>query len=147
MKKIDNKGFTLVEVIASVVILGILLIVLVPNVSNLLKKSGDNAYQNLKQSIIVSCKKFVNDNRYDIILDDDGTNVTKINNIDLVDGKVLISDLLELGYLSPTSDQYIVDPRDRDKKLVLNESYIIVSFDVEKRDYLFDLKDDYLNWE
>jgi len=147
MKKIDNKGFTLVEVIASVVILGILLIVLVPNVSNLLKKSGDNAYQNLKQSIIVSCKEFVNDNRYDIILDDDGTNVTKINNIDLVDGKVLISDLLELGYLSPTSDQYIVDPRDRDKKLVLNESYIIVSFDVEKRDYLFDLKDDYLNWE
>lgn len=40
----DNKGFTLVELIAAMVILGVIMIVAVPNIMGILNNSRDNAY-------------------------------------------------------------------------------------------------------
>ena len=43
MKKLDNKGFTLVEVIAVVVILSVLSLLIVPSISGLLNRSKENS--------------------------------------------------------------------------------------------------------
>ena len=47
MKKLDNKGFTLVEVIAVVVILSVLSLLIVPSISGLLNRSKENSYSDL----------------------------------------------------------------------------------------------------
>lgn len=159
MKELNNKGFTLVEVIAVVVIIAVLAILLVPSVSSLLNRGGNEAYEGLKDSILVAAKEYVNDNRYDIVLD--GNGVDKIGDKDLVpNGQIYISILLEKGYLSPsgtgcggasevmTDDcEYIVDPRDKNKKLDLNDSYVGVKFNSTKKDYELELIDKYLIWK
>jgi len=136
MRKLNNKGFTLVEVIAVVVILAILAILLVPNVSSLLNRGGNEAYDNLKKSILVAAKEYVNDNRY---------SETKIET-------VCVETLVVNGYLSSSGVNedgtgYIVDPRNRNKRLNLTQSCVTVTFDSEKKDYSFSLSDDDLKWE
>lgn len=44
MKKINKKGFTLVELLAVVVILGVLLMIAVPSVTNIINSSRDKAF-------------------------------------------------------------------------------------------------------
>ena len=149
MKNINNKGFTLVEVIAVVAILAVLLILLIPNVSNLLNKGENDAYDSLKQSILVAANDYVKDNRYDIVIS--GNVVSSIGGKKLEDGRITVGILLELGYLSPTgtdsSGDYIVNPKNRSERLDLGGSYVEVTFNSSKKDYEFILKDSYLDWE
>jgi prepilin-type N-terminal cleavage/methylation domain-containing protein len=137
MYKLDNKGFTLAEVLAVVVILSILIAILVPNVNTLLNKGQENSYSDLKNSILVAAKEYVNDNRYNIKVSD-----TTVESIGSESGnQITVKTLLDGGYLSASgtdsSGEYIVNPKDRTKKLNLGSSYVIVSFDSSKKDYTF----------
>ena len=65
-KNLNNKGFTLIEVLAVIVILSILMAIMVPSVGNIMKKNKEDNYQNLKDSIISAAKIYISDNRYQI---------------------------------------------------------------------------------
>lgn len=151
MKNINNKGFTLVEVIAAVVIISILLVLLIPNVNNLLERGSKEAYEELEKSILIAANNYVSENRYNIDVDGSG-NVSNIGDIPLTDSKIPISILVENDYLSESGidaagNKYIVDPRDRTKKLNLNDSYVVVSFNSSKKKYEFTFESDSLEWE
>ena len=62
----NNKGFTLLEVILVVAILGVITLIVVPSVSGLLNKNKNDQYTNLKMSIISAAKMYVSDNRYNL---------------------------------------------------------------------------------
>lgn len=96
----NNKGFTLLEVILVVAILGVITLIIVPSVSSLLNKNKSEQYENLKKSIISAAKMYVSDNRYDL-----GINCT--NNI--YQFTIELNKLVDAGDLSNP----VIDPRDK----------------------------------
>lgn len=146
MKKLNRKGFTLVEVIAAVVILSVLMLLLVPSVNSLLQRGKDNSYVDLKQSFLLAAEEYVNDNRYNISVS--GSDITAIDGNPITGSRITIGTLLEKGYLNPSgtdgSVEYIVDPRDKSKRLDLSSSYVKVSFNNKK--FSFAVEDDWLIW-
>lgn len=146
MKKLNRKGFTLVEVIAAVVILSVLMLLLVPSVNSLLQRGKNNSYKDLKQSFLLAAEEYVNDNRYNISVFE--SDITAIGTDSITDGKIIIGTLLEKGYLTPSgtddSGEYIADPRDKSKRLNLISSYVKVNFN--NRKFSFAVEDGYLSW-
>ena len=57
----NNKGFTLLEIILVVAILGVITLIVVPSVSSILNKNKNDQYENLKKSIISAAKMYVSD--------------------------------------------------------------------------------------
>lgn len=56
MKKIHNKGFTLVELLAMLTVLGILMVVVIPNISQILKNNRVNKYKTDARKMVDSAK-------------------------------------------------------------------------------------------
>lgn len=144
MRKLDNKGFTLVEVIAVVVILSVLSLLIVPSISGLLNRSKENSYNDLINSIKLSCEQYINDNRYNISIGSCNNNgICYVN-------KVSVSFLVENGYLTPSGTDgnvdYIVNPKDKKSKMDMENSYVKVTFDKNNKRIIYDLNAEDLKW-
>ena len=115
MKK--NKGFTLVELLAVIVILGILAVVAIPNVNSLMNKSKNNMFCKKVESIESAAKYYAQDNLSNLITED------KM----VIANKIPIRLLVEKGYLKKDDDNCTVgvncvtDPRDKSS---LDNNYI-----------------------
>lgn len=150
MRKLDNKGFTLVEVIAVVVILSVLSLLIVPSISNLLNMSKDNSYSDLINSIKLSCEQYINDNRYSNTVN---INCTSCESKECEQNKITIKSLLDNGYLSPSgtddSVDYIVNPKDKKSRLDLTDdkNSICVTFDKNNKRFIYDLNGEDLKWK
>lgn len=149
MIRLNNKGFTLVEMLAVVVIMGILMAIMVPTVSGILKKNKEDNLEELKQSILAATKIYISDNRYNIKLDsnkcsdtNETRNIISINEVFLTNSHLPIQLLVDAGDLSDN----VVQPNDRDKKLNLNTSYVVVQYNCSTKNYNYTLEDDSLKW-
>lgn len=151
--KLNNKGFTLVEVLAVVVILSLLVIMVVPNVNSLIKQNNNNAYNNLKDNILVASKIYLSDNRYDIVLektcnnDSEEINIKSIDGDGLVDSKLPIKYLTNSGNITTTSNGNIISPLDSSLHLDLNNSYVLIKYQCSIGDYTYILEEEYLVWK
>ena len=94
-----NKGFTLIELIGTIVILSLILLVIVPPISNSLKKGIDKADKQIEESIIMAAKNYSSDNK----------------NAECVD----LSTLQEEGYI----DKNLKSPKDNEE--ITNKKVII----------------------
>ena len=63
MLKKNNKGFTMVEILGAVVIIGVLTLIAVPAVSKMMKQFREDYYMSLEDTITSSAKEFFTDNR------------------------------------------------------------------------------------
>lgn len=112
-----NKGFTLVELLAVIVILGILAVVAVPNVNSLMNKSKNNMFCKKVESIESAAKYYAQDNLSNLITED------KM----VIANKIPIRLLVEKGYLKKDDDNCtigvncVTDPRDKSS---LDNNYI-----------------------
>ena len=149
-KKLNNKGFTLIEVLAVIVILSILMAIMVPSVGNIMKKNREDNYQNLKDSIISAAKIYISDNRYQITVgncdDSNKADIESINNKTLNSSQLPISFLLDAGNLKTTSDGKILNPKDK-TSLNLTNSYVLVKYQCDKKEYEYQLRENSLQWQ
>lgn len=134
---INNKGFTLVEMLAVVVILGILATIMVPTVTTVIKKNKSDNYENLKKSVISAVKMYISDNRYDITLDNQVCGgdvkyreIQKIGEETISESRIKIDKLVINNYL--TDGEMLGSNGNRINK---NESYIVVKYNCSKKDY------------
>lgn len=63
MKRYNNRGFTLVELLATITILGILTGIAIVSVSWIINSAKKNYYKSLKGTIISSAKSYYGDHR------------------------------------------------------------------------------------
>ena len=171
MKRINNKGFTLVEVLAVVAILGMVMVIMIPNVSNFLAKEKDTNIERLKKSIIQAGKLYVSDNKYDITLDNGGKGcpatlpdeeygfrVIGINGNELKDneghinGHLKVADLINNGYLTTDKNGQIKNPKNDSQCLELDNNYLGIIYMCNTKDYKYsinekeELNNIILNW-
>ena len=59
----NKKGFTLVEILAAIVILGVLMSVAIVSVSRILSNSKEGFYDNVEDQLILAAKRYYNDHR------------------------------------------------------------------------------------
>ncbi len=81
MKKLNNKGFTLVEVLAVLVILVVIMTIAIPNISSSLERSKS------KQN---AAKKEMLESYAELYISDNG----------ILDATIKLSDLVDYGYAS-----------------------------------------------
>ena len=61
--KQNIKGFTIVEILAAVIILGVLSLIAIVSVSSVLDRAEENHYKTQKDTLIMAAKSYVQDNR------------------------------------------------------------------------------------
>lgn len=119
MNSINKKGFTLIETLMVIALIGIISLILVPNVIFLINKNKTESCENLKKNIISATKIYVNENKYDL-------KFTCDNPI-----KIRISTLIEVGKLS--SD--IKDPTNEEVNLTNEE--VEVKFNCNTKQFTY----------
>ena len=65
-----DKGFTLVELLATMVILAVLILIGTMTVSNIFDNSKENYYKSLENTLSIAGNEYFNDNREDKPIDD-----------------------------------------------------------------------------
>lgn len=101
MKRKNNKGFTLIEILAAIVILGIISTIAVPAVYKYVTKTKDFSYENMYKTVYDAVKN------YRIDTNDVSANGPSAPTYTKAD----INNFVELNYLDP-----LIDPADRSKK-------------------------------
>ena len=91
MKKLNNKGFTLVELLAVVVILVIIMLVAIPNMSSSIERRNQKNEEKMKEVIIDASELFVTNKEESISLNLEYCSTNKCI--------VRMSDLVNNGYL------------------------------------------------
>ena len=150
--RMDNRGFTLIEVLAVIFILGVIALITVPTITNVISKNKDDNYENLKKSIVSAAKVYMSDNRYNIKLgkniskpdadtcrnSDDKREVIEVDGIDLSSNPstLTLNLLVESGNLK-AKDKIIINPK-TDKNINLSNSYIKVFYNCKTKDYVYD---------
>lgn len=168
MRILNNKGYTLIEILAVVAILGMVIAIMIPNVTKLIDRNEQNNKEQLNKSIISAAKLYITDYKYKITLDTTSgicsNTITTLNikSIDdsneelntLTNSQIKISTLIEEGNLKTDKEGNIYNPMNKTQKLKLNESYITIKYDCQTKDYIYEEKDvsgNYtnlkLNWE
>lgn len=142
---LNRKGFTLVEMLAVVIILGILATIMVPTITAVIEKNKEDNLDNLKKSIISAAKVYISDHRYDITLSGNACSasnntryITHIGDTELTNSsQIPIQELVNDGDLTTNKDNKILNPIDNNKSLDLGGSYVEVKYDCAKKDYVY----------
>lgn len=104
-----KKGFTLVELLAVIVILGIIAVITIPRIQDVLQESQDDSYNLLSEKLVDKAKDYVNDNRLD-------EQVTATAPVD-----VYIYQLVDSGYIE---NKDLEDPRESGDYIDPDNSYV-----------------------
>ena len=101
----NNKGFSLVELLAVIVIIGILAMVSVPAVNSIIFNSRADTYANTAESFIESARRFVADGTF---------KVKQYDTTYYIDANNLVDDELGSSPFAPWNQAYVAVTRDPD---------------------------------
>ena len=132
-------------------ILGMVIAIAIPNVNKLIKINEENNYNQLKSTIMSAAKMYISDYKYDIVLSGSCSNstdkisISKISDYNVIDNKIIISNLVDEGNIKTDKFGNVIYPYDKEKKLDLSNSYVIVKYDCKTKDYIYNFEDDDVN--
>ena len=151
---LNKKGFTLIEMLAVVIILSTLMAIMVPSVNYLIEKNKENNYNDVKNSILNAAKMYVSDYRYEIVIDGICTEEEKNKKDILSIGKKTDNELSEshltvakfVDNIKVNEDGEILNPKNNSQKLDLNNSYVLIQYNCKSKDYSYTLEENSLQW-
>ena len=121
--KMKNRGFTLVELVAVVAILGLIALVVYPAVGSVIRNAREETYKDQVDVVITAAKEWSVDN------------ATKLSD----DGSVYslpVSQLIDEGYI--TNDE-VKDPRNSSENLNGN---VEIKYNSETKSYVYTYNDE-----
>lgn len=99
-----KKGFTIIEILATITLMLLLAAIIVPSVMSVSKDVKEKEYKSIVESILISAREYGEDNINNFI----GNNCLNHN----VTASILkVSNLLEDGYLKGNKEGTMSDPR------------------------------------
>ena len=152
--RLNRSGFTLVEMLAVVVILGLLIGIMVPSVNSLINKNKVDSFKSLENNIRSAAQSYFSDYRYEVSVDISQCGSKNLINVDNINdkmkkntpGKLPIKVLIDDGYLKTGKDGNIKNPMNN-KILKINESYVTVTYNCNKKDFVYSFEDSDLSWQ
>lgn len=140
----NEKGFTLIELIGVIVIIAILVSIVSPMVIRSLNLGKDNSYKIMLDNIVTASKSYYEECKYGVIKDDDGNKLVCNNNSEI---SISLGDLVDLGFLpgtmieecdelnNCTTKKVIKNPKTED---IINDCQIIIKHEInEKKKVLY----------
>lgn len=121
----DNKGFTLVELIGVITLLAVIILISVPIVNTSIKNTKEKAYNGQVNAIIEGAKKWVvlkgpkNDTSFNITIQE------------------LINEAL-------IEDDAVIDPRN-DSNMITNGACVFANYNNSSKSYIYRFSDDCVN--
>lgn len=143
--RLNNKGFTIIEVFAAITILSLLIIITVPSVNRLIDKNNQKNYEILEDGIINATKILLSDYRYDILINGNCNNEAEIKNIKsineyiLTNSKVTIDILIKENNINTEHDGNIYNPFNKSQILDLEKSYVTVKYQCQNKEFTYEL--------
>ena len=123
-----KKGFTLIEMLITVAVLGLIILIVTPNITGLLKKVSDDKYNRFLDDVFIATEAYIQ------------KNISEYPSIKIPNEKVYIyfSDLISSNYLK--SDVY--DPKNKLK--VSNEDFTVEVYLSDDGEYKYKLYEERL---
>lgn len=127
----NRKGFTLVELLVVMTFIGIIALIIFPNITGMLKKMDDNKYNAFLNDVFLATEVYVqkHSDKYPELSNIDGT------------AYVYFDDLIRAHLLKST----VINPKNNKKISELN--YTIVVTKQEDKGYKYELVEEILNKE
>ena len=125
----NNKGFTLIEMLITIAILAVLSLIAIPTVNSLIKRQQDNAIKEIIESVETSALNYVKENKWDL------TWIKCSNTTDTDSEDITIKELVETDYLS----QIPKNPKDQKEfDLENNNYYVKVTYNCQSKTFTVD---------
>ena len=121
----NRRGFTLIETVMVIAILGVLMLILVPNVILLINKNNTKSCQSIEDSVKKAAKIYVTNNKYQLGFSCDTAK------------EITIQTLVDAGDLK-LSNNKLVNPASGEN-IPLN-STIKVTYNCTTKDFSYDFK-------
>lgn len=116
----NKKAFTLVELLAVIIILGIIALIAVPTVFKIIDSSKDELYNDQIVQIENAAKRWTVENAYEE-----------------KSYKVTINELISGGYLEGTKNNKVLDPRDKSEMT----GCVIIDYETNTNQYTYKYSD------
>ena len=127
--KMNNRGFTLIELIVTIALLALISTISVSVIGNIRGKHNVNAYYELLKNVESAAKLYVTDNRYN--LNSVGINIKCPNNNTFT---ISLQKLVDNGYLTVDNDEI----KNFDgSTLNLSDNKVTVTYDCTKKNFTY----------
>ena len=117
----NKKGFTLIEALLVIAIIGVILLTLVPSIIVIINKNKENSYESMQKSILSAAKMYVAENKYNL-----GFNCNEEKSIP-------VSELIDNGLLKDN----LVNPKTNED--ITNTTSVKVTYNCAKKSFSYEL--------
>ena len=133
---LNRKGFTLVELIVTIVIMGFISLMAFPSINNALKSNKTSACKYYEKTIILSAKSYMQKESTDIL---ENSNINFRLTNPSYGYKLTAKDLIDAGYLEPYKDS------NSKINTTATGAYVIVKLNQETDTYTYNVKLECIN--